>query len=159
MPYLLRQIKKPRWHEQPWLGRNEAPADSLRDLADNSLSVWHIDDDKSNLSHVVSAIAAGRQTIDKLDYACFPPDRLEQITISVVKTEGKTFSKDANASWHRELVQLSANKAAGLANIMKEYGTRDRLLEDEVVSLIQEAIRSGRIDKDKLPDKIREKIA
>jgi hypothetical protein len=76
MPLILRKIRKARWYQYdrsdfPWLLEEDIPADPLGDLAtnDNELSVWQINDDKSNLPRVAAALAANCDDISNLDYA------------------------------------------------------------------------------------------
>ena len=59
----------PRWLRPDWLAGDEVQADALVDLStkDNELSVWLIENDKSNLEHVVTALAANCNTISNLD--------------------------------------------------------------------------------------------
>ena len=74
MPFVLRKIRKSKWWKHPgvpWLAHSDLQADALGDLqtSSNQLSVYHIEDDKSNLEQIVTALAASRDTIANLDYA------------------------------------------------------------------------------------------
>lgn len=53
---------------------------SLR-TKDNRLSVWRIDEDRGNLHRVVAALAAGRDFLDKLDYAVIDLQALDSLGI------------------------------------------------------------------------------
>ena len=69
MPLFLRIIRKAKWYKNeqvPWLPEGELQADTLTDLStkSNELSVWHIEDDRSNLEQVVTALAAGRDHLN-----------------------------------------------------------------------------------------------
>lgn len=160
MPLLLRKISKPRWYKEAWLEEGKAAADPLRDLEtkENKLSVWHIEDDKSNLYQVVTAIATTLQYASNLDYALFNHTLLTKTGVRIEDTEGHTFHKEANASWHRDIVELSAEKIAELANIIMEHGTKNRIGESEVIGLLKQAVTSGVIDKNKLEDKLKRRI-
>jgi hypothetical protein len=75
MPFILRTIRKDRWYrieDVPWLEEGDIHADPLADLNTkaNELSVWLIEDDRSNLNRVVSALAATRTHISNLDTPC-----------------------------------------------------------------------------------------
>jgi hypothetical protein len=58
MPLYLIRITKRNWerdeYDTSWLEPSEVPADVHRDLrvTESALSVWHIEDDKSNLEEV-----------------------------------------------------------------------------------------------------------
>ncbi len=160
MPLLLRTIRKPRWYEVAWLEEGKAQADALRDLVttENKLSVWHVEDDKSNLYQVVAAIAATRDHASNFDYALFDQTLLTRIRARIENTVGHTFHKEANACWHRDIVELSAEKIAELANIIMERGTKDRISEIKVISLVKQAVTSGIVDMHKLEDDLKRRI-
>ena len=159
MPLLLRKISKPRWQKLAWLEEGKAQADALRDLEtkENKLSVWHVEDDKSNLRGVVTAIAATRDVASNFDYALFDQRLLTKLRVRIEKTVGDTYHKEANASWHRDIVELSAEKNAELANLIMEHGTRDRIGEIKVISLVKQAVTSGVIDVHPLKDRLKQK--
>lgn len=72
MAFILRKLdRKASFYLPDWLDEDDAQADALSSLRtkDNRLSVWRIDDDRGNLRRVVAALAAGRDFLDKLDYA------------------------------------------------------------------------------------------
>jgi hypothetical protein len=74
MPFFLRTIRKARWYNVEgvsWLEKGDIQADPLADLntKGNELSVWLVENDRSNLEQVVTALAATRTDISNLDYA------------------------------------------------------------------------------------------
>jgi len=75
MPLYLLMINKRKWDRLnvPWLKPNQIQADPLGDLRINegALSVWHIEDDESNLDLVIAALVATRQNFDKFEYGLF----------------------------------------------------------------------------------------
>ena len=97
MPLLARMVRKPKWYKNqnvPWLPKDKLQADSLVDLKteNNSLSVYHIKDDLSNLEQVITAHATTRQDISNLDYILFNPELLPKLNIAIKHTKGKTKS-------------------------------------------------------------------
>lgn len=159
MSLLLRKINnRRRWDKLPWLEEGKAQADALSDLqtTENKLSVWHVEDDKSNLPGVVIAIAAKRHSPSKFDYALFDQNLLTKINVRIEKTVGDTYHREANASWHRDIVELSAEKNGELANLIMEHGTTDRMGENEVISIVKQAAITGVIDVNKLDPNLRE---
>lgn len=64
MPHFLLSITKRKWDklDVPWLPSHDIQGDPLGALRlnDGTLSVWHIDDDKSNLDIVITALAVTR---------------------------------------------------------------------------------------------------
>ena len=162
MPLLLRKIRKHRWYgkEEVWLPDGKAQADALSDLAttDNKLSVWHIEDDKSNLNQVVAAVSCTRDHAANFDYALFDQTLLAQIPASIENTTGHTFHEEAGDCWHRHIVELSAEKTAQLANTIMQCGTKARVSEARVIELIKQAVASGAIDAHKLKDGLKNEI-
>jgi hypothetical protein len=162
VPLILRAIRKNRWYTSDtisWLPEGEIQADPLGDLATghNTLSVWQVKDDKSNLDQVITALAANRDTISNLDYALFDLDSLSPIGIRVEVNEGATPYERAN-HWHRDLVELTATKLVKLATVMLSNSSRERVLEKKILSLIRDAVQTGQIDKARLSQKITSKL-
>jgi len=163
MPFILRTIRKARWYkieDVSWLEKGDVPADPLADLNTkaNELSVWLIEDDRSNLNHVVTALAATRTHISNLDYALLDMQLLPELNIKVRHTTGGTPDEKANVSWHRDLVELSAFKVVELAKSILAKAERKRVPETEIRRLIIQAIASGRIEPTKLQESIRGKM-
>lgn len=93
MPLVLRKIRKSKWYKTErvsWLEEGQLQADALADLktTNNELSVWHIEDDKSNLEEVVAALAANCDDVSNLDYALFDQQLLSEIDIRIKATKG-----------------------------------------------------------------------
>jgi len=162
MPFLLRKVRRPRWYHNVnlgWLQQGEIPADPLTDLdtQSNKLSLWHVEDDESNLDQVVTAIAATREHLDKVDYALLDQRYIWQLDIQVEKTPGGTPLAEADL-WHRDLTHLSAQKLLDLAKVMWDRARTARRPEKAVRQLLVKAVDSGRIDTSKLKDTLRSEI-
>ena len=162
MPLLLRAIRKNRWYmsdDIPWLPKGEIQADPLGDLAtgNNTLSVWQVEDDNSNLKQVIAALASNRDSISNLDYAVFDIDLLADTGIKVKINQGATPYEMANF-WHRDLVELTATKLVKLAETMLIHSCRERIPEKTVLNWIKDAVENGQIDKTKLSAGITKKL-
>jgi len=162
VPLFLRIIRKAKWYKNeqvPWLPEGELQADTLTDLStkSNELSVWHIEDDRSNLEQVVTALAAGRDNIASLDYALFDQQTLLAINIKIKETKGGSPDEKVN-SWHRDLVELSATKLMALAKVIQTEAVKGRILPKDIIRLIKQAIASGQIERAKLKPGIVAKI-
>ena len=162
MPLLLRAIRKSRWNKDnfPWLTQDDIQADLLGDLvtSNNTLSVWLVQDDKSNLNEVITALASNRNTISNLDYAIFDISLLESINIKLEVNEGNTHYDKSNR-WHRDLIELNANKIVKLAESMLKNSSIERVLEKKISDLIKGAVDNGQIDKEKLNPSINNKVS
>ena len=161
MPQYLLMIKKRRWDylEAGWLGAQEIQADPLGDLRieEGNLSVWHIDDDKTNLDLVISALASARQSLDKFEYALFDQKLIRQINIQTRETPGNTPIKPAN-SWHRDLIHLTIDKTAQLVKAIFHNAEKRRLLEDDVKERIKKCVDQEMLDLQKIPSSFRNKL-
>lgn len=154
-------IRKRNWDkpaDAPWLKSNELHADPLGDLrtTDNALSVWLIHDDKSNLEQVIIALAVNRQQIDKFEYGLFDQAIPLKLDIPMLTSDGKTPIPDANR-WHRDLVQLTADKLVDLAKAIFDKMERERLFHEEVAAKIL-AVLASFVDLSRLNTKIRKEI-
>jgi hypothetical protein len=164
-PFLLRHIDKRRWdrvgEEIPWLPAGELPAAPLGDLkttVDSVLSVWEIQEDRSNLEEVVAALAATRDTSDKYDYALFEMELLAVAGIRPESTRGNSADDTINDQWHRNLVELTSSKLVQLARSIYEHGSCERVPERRVNELICYAVEAGRIPRANLKENLRRGI-
>lgn len=163
MPLLLRKIRKARWYQNEgahWLPAGEVQADALGDLTtkNNELSVWYVNDNRSNLEQVVTALATAVDHISNLDYALFDHQLVHDINIRVSETRGSTPDETANTTWHRNLIELSANKLSNLASGILARAEKKRVEERRIVELTKQAVTSGRIQRSNLKDGIQARI-
>jgi hypothetical protein len=134
--------------------------DPLLDLVpdDNTLSVWYIEDDRSNLEQVSVALASLRTHLSNFDYALVDEQILSALDIKVVQKDGKTLDREANTRWHRDLVELSDSKLIDLVRAIAEKGETARIPEKKMAFLIQEAVDAGRLDRTKLKKELAAKL-
>ncbi len=163
MPLFLRKIRKAKWYKingAAWLPASEFQADALSDLGtkDNTLSVWYINDDKSNLEQVVAALATTSEHISNLDYALFDQQVLREIDIRVSQDRGATLDENVNATWHRNLIELSGNKIVELAKRILVSAEKSRIPQTRVLALVRQAVTAGRIQRSELKSDVRAKI-
>ncbi len=160
MPLLLRKIRKSRWYKYPWLEEGGSQADALLDLKtdDNILSVWYIEDDKSNLERVLAALASNSDNISNVDYALFEEQDMLNMDIKLDSTKGNVPDDEVSNSWHRHLSELSAMKLAMIAKTIQTVGEIDRKQPQEVKKLLKESVVAGKIESSKLNPKIRAAI-
>lgn len=92
MPFLLRNLTKPKWVRPDWMDDADIPADALTDLRSdhNELSVWAVDPDGPDLNRALTAFASARSQLDKLDYALIDEDIATSISIMVNPSEAAT---------------------------------------------------------------------
>jgi len=162
VPFFLRKIRKAKWYKNEnvsWLAEGELQADALSDLEtkNNELSVWYVEDDKSNLEQIAAALAASGDAISNLDYALLDQEVLSEVSIKVRNTRGGSPDKKVN-SWHRDLVELSATALFELAKAIQTKATKERILPRDIGRLIKRAVDAGQIDRTKLKPGVAAKL-
>jgi hypothetical protein len=154
-------INKRRWDhvEVPWLPAGELQADPLGDLrtSGNALSVWHIDDARTNLTSVVTALVANRKEVDFFEYGLFDEFIPRNLGIHVASSEGSTPLASAN-HWHCDLIHLSSENLLALAKALFEPLDRNRLLREDVENLLVAAIHDGRLHAEALKPRVKDRI-
>jgi hypothetical protein len=155
MALLLRKVKQHRWYKElaePFLKVDDVPADPLADLqtSENLLSVWEVQEDRSNLIRIVRAVAIGGQRIDHTGYILFDSVHLDAAGIGLQKNEGRSDDKGANG-WHRDLV-LSGKKILALTRLLLQHGETGTITKPVLVEALEEGIRVG-----ELPESCRKK--
>ena len=161
MEFVLRKLdRRAAFHPLDWIQEGDVAADALSNLRTigNALSVWQIDEKRTNLARVVAALAAGRMKLDKIDYALLDRQTLEPLGIRLVKEAGGSFDRDANTLWHQDMTGLSASKLLELACTLQTRAEFKRIHKKDVRSLIVASIHDGFIDPTQLETKLREDL-
>lgn len=122
MSFLLRKYIGDRWIiNDPFSETTKFPADPLGDLktTDNKLSVFEIDDKKSNLDNVIIGLASApeRKSLDDIEYVLLDTEELEKEGFVIKKSKGKTLIDKVNEV-HRDIVDLTAKRLVNLAKII-----------------------------------------
>lgn len=159
MPFFLRVLSRGRWIIDVRDPRvpDDLRADALGDLRSHAdgLSVWHIEDDFSNLDDVIVALAAQRETLAALDYVLLDIDAVRATGGAIERSTGATKHTTANVH-HRDLVELTIGHIIRLASLIGER--RDDIVRRsrvEVGRLLERALDDGDIRQDDLPERIR----
>lgn len=153
MPFLLRKIRKSRWYTEDlsWLNSDELQADSLSDMVTtaNKLSVYRINDDKSNLNRVAAALVANCENISNFDYLLFDELLLQILEIKSEETQANTPDESVN-NWHLDLVELSLTKLVNLAIEASKKGEKKRILQNDIKQYLVDSFRKNYIDRAKV---------
>lgn len=160
MPFLLRKIAKAKWfNDAEWLCTDDIQADALVDLRTqaNKLSVWYIEDDESNLQEVVVALGANYDKLDKLDYALVNQEILMEIGIKVLESEGDTRYKNGK-QWHRDLIELTAEKILEVAKTIKKEKRIKRVNPKQLRNMLLAKVKSGELQEESLNTKLKDDI-
>lgn len=154
MAYLLRKIRKNRWYkteELTWLSESELQADALDDLRtkSNELSVFHIDQDISNLNRVVAALAISFDDPSNFDFALLNEETMFEMGIKWKKSPGALPDIEVN-DWHSDLYELSDSRLLELARAIKAKAIIDRRDYMEVLNIVATSLTNGHIDRSKI---------
>jgi len=155
MPFVLRTISKAKWfpleaspsQDQQRISES-IQSDAFSDIKTegNKLSVWHIEDNRSNLDRVLTALAANRDVLANVDYVILSEESIKSLKIEIEESQGESPDKDVNA-WHRDLNIRSGSNLFALASaIFSMNDSRIRKPRKEVEKLLCNAVRNGLID-------------
>jgi len=160
MPY-LRKIRKAKWYKSellPWLSQNDLQADALVDLStkSNELSVYLVDQDKTDLNQVVVALALTCDNLSNVDFALIKEEDLEPLQIKVRQSQGDTPDELVN-SRHYDLYEITAQKILALALVIKRSEI-SRITEPNIKKNAIRALKEKRLDRSRvklLPDSLK----
>jgi len=164
MPLVIRFIKSYlTWEIAPkdkvWLQKDEIPADPLSDLRTNrnKLSVYLLDDDKSQVERCAAAYAANRNKIEELDYLLFDESLIDEMQIKRHQFDGNLVDIEIN-KLHWNLCELSSQKLVELAMRLIDDCQTDSYDRFQITQLINNSIHNGWIKKDSLNKGIKKRL-
>lgn len=164
MPLLLLKVRKAVWQRTSlpsFLAEGDIPADCLADLnlQGNTLSVWHVEDDRSNLNRVVTALASACDFVSNVDYLVFNSTVVTGLGLKVRQTAGGTRDSVANRSWHCDLVELSGRKVLDLAVAIFYNSDVQRVPKKTILDWLKRAVADSEVDHSKLTPRISAEVA
>lgn len=161
MSSVLRIIRRTKWYRPDWIHNNEVPADPLTDFKteNNTLSVWLLIDEQSDLDRIISALACNRDDISNFDYLIFDSNIINKYKINKKQTTGTSIDEELNYSSHFNLIELTTDQICSLTKEAFLNGKNDRIPKKKVYKMILNSINNGIIDKESLPEKIRNKLS
>jgi len=162
MPLYLIRITRRNWDRTAhtsWLGANQVPADVYRDLrvTNGALSAWHIEDDRSNLLQVITALAATRDVIDVFDYGLFDQSFAANSGVKAVPSLGISPMPSAN-QWHRDFVELTVDTLTGLIKVIFDVMEKRRISRHDIRTLIVSAAEAGHLELSDVKPSLRQQI-
>lgn len=162
MPWFLRKIKSSRWTGDlpKWIPQGDVDADKLKDLATTKceLSVWVINDEKSNLDQIITALAATVEKVSHIDFVLVEEGLVTGSGFKIEEADGESPLTGVSKS-HRHIVELTASKVALLASVLHNNGKIDRRDQVLVMGLLADAHRKGEIETERLKPGLLEQIA
>ena len=155
MPLLLRKLRYNRWFAAKTSLNNPLPADPLADLAttSNTLSLWEIFSDESNLSHVITALAAPADYVSNIDVAIIDIKQLAGSWTRSCMTQAGTICPSASP-YHRDIADLTAHEIVEMAEDIRRHATFREFSEQDVANLLAQAIQDHRLNLQDLKPKV-----
>jgi hypothetical protein len=159
LPYLARLVRRKRWQPR---GSDDVAADALGDLRSqgNKLSFWRCNQDDASLADVVLALASTRDRPDKLEFVVVPVAELRE-AFRMDSTPGETPARDVRDR-HVDLTDLTARSLTRLAMaLLAQVQSEERhriYSKREVLSILADAVDQGRLEIDKLKEKLRDEL-
>jgi hypothetical protein len=147
VPFVLRSGRRSRWYPDAII------QETLKDLQpdiNNKLSVWLIEDDRSNLMRVICALATWREEIENVDYILTDYQVIVTLNISIEHTLGASADEEANERWHRNLCDLTEQKRLDLAQAIKQKCESVRIPQKDIAVLLADGIIAGRVNRGKM---------
>lgn len=137
--YLLKFGKKRNWDDLglAWLPRGAIQADPATDLRISSgkLSVWWIEEDRSNIDLVILALASSRQHLEKIEFGLFEDTIPGQIGIKVAEEVGVSPVPSVN-HYHRNFIEMTTDQLTTLVNSIFFNISKSRKLKPEITKLL-----------------------
>ena len=121
------------------------------------MSVYEIDDEKSNLQDVIASLAAKRDDVQRLDYVLVEESLLTGEGIQFQKTDGDTPHKEVNEKYHLNVIELSGNKISVLGNKILNSKI-ESINRKKIKTIIAEFLGDGTFSEDDLKQSLIEDL-
>ena len=108
--------------------------------------MYLVNDDKSDLERIISALAANSMSLDAVDYIMMDVREIDALDIQKEATPGHTPDSYVNTC-HLDLVNLTDSQLVRLAHAFRDKGESDRYAKKDLKQMILEAVRVGNIDR------------
>lgn len=162
MPKLIRQL-----NSKIWLDRQIAEefgglqADALKNFktSENKLSVFKVDEDniQESVIRILVALACGKHSLDKVDYALFDSDIIKKLDVQFDEIEGTTPDHTVN-KLHIDLKKLSGDIICELAKSIQNSGELERFYKKDIEKAINEGIEKKQLQVEKINSQLLSKI-
>lgn len=162
--FLVRKVARGKWETTPFAD-GEIPADTLTSelkTQGNTLSFWESEgEDDSLWKEVALALAASGERIDRLDVAWLERTTLSDNGIALEKTPGKTPVLDLRDR-HVDAAKLDVMRLVRVSHLLAQairvHKKVRRLARSEVINLLVEGARAGRMKLEDLKPLVREEV-
>ena len=156
MALLLRKLRYSRWFAAKNSISDPLPADPLADLSPRPRTLClsgEIFTDHSNLSHVITALAAPADHVSNIDVAILEVSQLTGCWTRFCMTPPRTIYTHA-APYHRDIADLTAADLVHMAQDIRQHAAFHEFSEKDVANLLAQAIHENRLKLDDLQPKV-----
>lgn len=164
MEYLARKIARAKWDIKSFMKDGEIAADAVTvclKTFDNRLSFWLCDDERADVAEVVLAMVTTHQHLEKLHMIAVPKEDIASADVSLETTDGITRVEDLKGR-HRDTGGLTLDSLSAVARLlapMIRAGSHCYLFSrKQVLEILRQAVRNGRVDVDSLEERLRAEI-
>ena len=158
MELLIRKVTKSKWSKEPLSDIKDLSADAITSClrtSSNTLSLWHVKDVNS-INDAILALVSGFDRIDTIDVVLLEKDYLNT-NFNIKQTDGKTIVSDL-INTHYDICNLTYEKIGNVATYIQDQILSNNIKRyriSEIVTILNEAINSGRLKNDELKEKVR----
>lgn len=161
MAYVLRKAVLGNWeHDESRRLTEDGLRYALRELRlhNDRLSVFLVNDYKSNIYRIAAALAATRRNPDTMEYFLLDVSELDALSINWRNTPMDTTPDDAVNCVHVDLIVPDPAKLTDLAQTLRTNGETESLSRNEVKQMITRGIVAREIDLERIRIKSRRKF-
>jgi hypothetical protein len=162
--FLARSVTTVKWKERDIGGRTAVPAHGITNdirVTEDCLSFWTCDPSHlPSLEQVVLALAATRDTIDRLDLVWIDETAIKNIPLRIVPTEGDTPAQSLRDR-HRDVADIDLGAMHQLAQDVAKAvnGTQTkRWTKAEVRKILKIAAAQNSLDMNGVGERLRSEI-
>jgi hypothetical protein len=160
---LVRKISQAKWRGCAAEADKPLPADAVTaDLRTqgNCLSVWRMAS-VEEITEIALAVVSSQERLDDIDLVAMDEDEVAACGLSVEGTAGLTPVRDLQER-HSDIVSLTYDDLGGLGRAVVN-GIRNeriwRIRSKQIVDLLVDAVRKGRLELRDLKKEVLEKVA
>lgn len=165
MSFLIRKITRSKWPRENYesLTSNDISADAVTSClrtTRNTLSTWEVSSTQE-INEAILALVSGFERIDTIDIVIIEKQELLDKGFELINTPGLTPVVDL-VETHIDISSLNYASIGGFSEIMIECLKSEKVLrynKKKLINILEEAIKAGRVEKEKLKDGVLEKLA
>lgn len=156
---LIRKVSLAKWKQSLAIGPDHISADAVTAClrtSNNTLSVWKSDSDEE-YPKALLALVASLTSIETIDVITLTAEELDSNNLILESSPGETIAEDYKGL-HRDIVDLDHAALKVVAELVKQKVSDNqstRLTKPILREMLKNAVKSGEVNPESLPDKVR----